>query len=356
MIRPDAPHRNRQRGAALLIVLLLVATLSFIALSITERTTLSAMRSINDRIRAESLWVAFGAENLALAALEQAYEATDGRMSLDDPWATQPLVAPIDEGEARLFFSDATACFNINSLAGEAGGPGLAIVSPAGTPLDEFALLVRNLGLSEFEGQALGEVIADWIDEDANRRPQGAEDGYYSTLPSPYRTANRRVAAVSEIRAMKDVTRDVYAALKPYLCAHPDERPSVINVNMLTERDAPVLAAVIETAEGRPTTVQRAVDIIAARPPGGYDEVSDFLEDAGLGPAMLAAAAGGAVALAEADGAGGGASSRFDVTSKYVRARVEIVYDTSLFEMTAEIALDDNGRGTVLSRRFGAEE
>ena len=352
MMRPFAPHKDRQRGAALLIVLLLVATLSFVALSITERTTLSAMRSINDRIRAESLWVAFGAENLALAALEQAYDATDGRMSLDDPWATQPLVAPIDDGEARLFFTDATACFNINSLAAEEGGAGVGLAVSAATPLNEFALLVRNLGLSEFEGQALGEVIADWTDEDANRRPQGAEDSYYSTLPSPYRTGNRKVAAVSEIRAMKDVTREIYAALKPYLCAHPDERPSVVNVNMLTERDAPLLAAIIEATEGRPTTVQRAVDIIAARPPGGYDEVSDFLQDAGLAP--VGAAAG---MLAGGDGSPGGTTSaRFDITSKYVRARAEIIYDTSLFEMTAEIALDDNGRGRVLSRRFGAEE
>ena len=70
---------NDQKGAALLIVLLMVATLSFIALAATERTTLAAARSLNERVRSESLWYAFGAETLALAALEEAHKAREGR-------------------------------------------------------------------------------------------------------------------------------------------------------------------------------------------------------------------------------------------------------------------------------------
>lgn len=350
---------KRQKGAALLIVLLMVATLSFIALAATERTTLAAARSLNERIRSESLWYAFGAETLALAALETAHDARDGRMSLDDPWASEPLTIPIDEGVAQLQFADDTACFNVNSLA--ASGDLAAISGPSASsgaqqgatqgglqggiegasPVDEFTALARNLGLSEFEAAAYAEVIADWIDSDTSRRPQGAEDSHYGGLPSPYRTGNAPLASLSELRAMKGVTREVYAALKPYLCVHPKDAPSKINVNMLRERDAPVLAAALESyAGGRTVSVQTASDIIAARPPGGYENSAAFFAE----PAVQAL---GAVVLPGA---------RFDVTSEYLRARVEIIYDTALFEMTAHIALDSAGQGAVLARRFGAEE
>ena len=332
--------RRRQKGAALLIVLLLVATLSFIALAATERTALSAARSVNERIRAESLWYAFGAEALALTAIEAAHEASDGKMSLDDPWATTPLNAPIEEGTALLYFADDTACFNVNSLAREINDDADSNDQPV-RPAEEFALLVRNLGFSEFEGETLAEVIGDWVDEDTRRRPQGAEDGFYGGLPSPYRTGNTPVAAVSELRAMKGVARETYAALKPYLCAHPDAEPSTINVNMLAADDAPLLAAALDAmSPERTVTVQAAADIIAARPPGGYSDTAAFLVESSVQSLGLERMTAG----------------RFDITSKYMRARAEIIYDSAVFEMTVQLALDTNGRGTVLMRRFGAEE
>jgi len=351
-------QRARERGAALLIVLLLVATLSFIALAATERTTLAAARSLNERVRAESVWYAFGAETLALAALEAAYDARDGRMSIDDEWANQPLDVPVDQGLARLRFIDDTACFNVNSLALEAaagaggedgddgGGSSFGRFGAGGpqapSPRTEFAALARNLGLSEFDGLAIAEVIADWIDADADRRPQGAEDAHYGGLPSPYRTGNAPVAALSELRAMKGVTREIYAVLKPHLCAHPGDAPSAINVNMLVESDAPALAAALERhAGGAPVPVQTASDIIAARPPGGYENAAAFLAEPGVQALGVNPAPVG---------------DRLAVTAADMRARVEIIYDTALFNMTAQIALSSAGQASVLARRFGAEE
>ena len=332
---PGKEERGKQRGAALLVVLLLVATLAFIALSITERTSLSASRSVNARVRHESLWLAFGAETLALVAVEAAWKSRNGVMSLDDPWISEPMNVPFESGGgARLFFRDATACFNVNSLVVDTSGSGaFGADSPT---VAEFSRLARNIGLSSIEGEQLAFVIADWVDADTSRLPQGAEDEYYSVLPSPYRTGNQGLGSVSELRAMKGMTRELYGALKPYLCAPPVANPSVINVNMLTLSHAPILAALL----GDEVTVAQAQEIIAARPPGGYAGASDFLES----PAMTAL---------ELDNTPG---DRFEVTSNYVRARAEIVYDTALFELTTDIAVTAQGNAAVLVRRFGAEE
>lgn len=322
---------RKQRGAALLIVLLLAATLSFVALASMEQTSLAAARSVNVQSRSEALWRAFATESLAAAAIESAYKANEGKISLDDPWASEPLEIPLEEGGARIVFTDASLCFNINSLRQAANNQGEQ--PPA---VDEFIRLAEHLGFSEFEAAALAEALADWVDDDGNRRPQGAEDEYYTTLPSPYRTANQPAVAVSEIRAVRGVTRTIYGTLKPYLCAGGNEELSSININMMSERHAPVLAAVL----GEDATLQTAKDIIAARPVGGYQDTAAFLANPQIAALELEA----------------GVTGRFKLTSNRLKARAEIVYDTAILEMTTDFAVDDTGATRVLARRIGAEE
>lgn len=319
-------RREKQKGAALLIVLLLAATLSFVALSAMELTTRAAARTGNVTSRGEALWRAFAVETLALSAIEEIASADSGIMSLDDPWASEPVELPFDDGGARVFLGDGTACFNINTLGAAASGTDTSEAQA------EFIRLAGHLGISEFDAAALGEAIGDWIDEDTNRRPQGSEDEYYTVLPSPYRTGNQPMASVSELRAVKGVTREFYGALKPYLCAMERDAASVINVNMMSERHAPVLAAAL----GGAVTLQAASDLIAARPPGGWLSVDAFFETPPIGDLDLQNQA------------------HFAVTSRFLIARAEIVYDTALLEMTSLIETGDRTR--VLARRLGAEE
>ncbi len=328
--------KQAERGAALLIVLLLAATLSFVALASMERTSRAAARAINVQARGEALWRAFAAEALAQSAIEAAYAAADGRMSLDDPWAAQPLDIPFEEGGARLTFADATACFNINSLAGGALSDAAAGEDGAGAAASaEFVRLAVLLGLGEFDATSLAEALGDWVDEDAARRPQGVEDGYYTALPSPYRTGNQPMASASEMRAARGFTREIYAQLKPFMCA-AGPTPSVINVNMLSERHAPLLAAVL----GDEVTIREAADIIGARPVGGYRNVEEFLAESLVQSARPAA----------------GVEGRFAVTSRRLRARAEIVYNRAVLEMTTDIAIGEDGETRLIARRIGAEE
>ncbi len=325
-------RREEQKGAALLIVLLLAATLSFIALASMEKTSLAAARSSNVQARSEAIWRAIATEAIAMSAIKNVYETANGKISLDDAWATAPLNIPLEDGAARIFFADASLCFNVNSLGAVVSNGGSSETNSAH---GEFVRLAVLLGLSEVEAQTIADALADWIDEDTSRRPQGAEDEYYTVLPSPYRTGNQPMAAVSEVRAVKGVTRDIYALLKPNLCAG-DESPSVVNVNMLAERHAPVLAAML----GETVTIQTARDIIAERPVGGYDDPAAFLA------APQVKVISGASAAAD----------RFKVTSNQLVARAEIVYDTAVLEMTTRLAVSENGDTRVIARRIGAEE
>lgn len=319
--------RHRQRGAALLIVLLLAATLSFVALSAMQRTALAAARAGNVSARGEALWGALAVETLAAAAATQFASQENRKMSLDDPWATAPVELPLENGAARVFFADATACFNVNSLAVEYGDQaGENIVA-------EFVRLANSLGVPDADASMIADTIGDWIDADTNRRLQGGEDEHYTTLPSPYRTGNQPMASITELRAVKGVSREIYGTLKPYLCALKNAEPAPVNINMLAERHAPLLAAMM----GPEVSVQTAAEVIAARPPGGYASVEEFWRAPLVDPLNL------------------DESARYQITSRYLIARAEIVYDTALLEMTSLIEVSEQG-SQVLGRRIGAEE
>ncbi len=48
--------------------------------------------------------------------------------------------------------------------------------------------------------------ILDWLDEDDDPRPYGAELDYYSTLPTPYEPTNGPITSVEELLLVKGVT------------------------------------------------------------------------------------------------------------------------------------------------------
>lgn len=50
------------------------------------------------------------------------------------------------------------------------------------------------------------DCILDWLDEDDEPRPFGAEVEYYSTLPTPYEPANGPITSVEELLLIKGVT------------------------------------------------------------------------------------------------------------------------------------------------------
>ncbi|MGF1543576.1 MAG: type II secretion system minor pseudopilin GspK [Parvularculaceae bacterium] len=315
-----------QRGSALIISLLMVATFAFIAVAITERTALAIRRASITAARAELQWRAVSAEALAADAIRQAVEALDGetaRLTPEIPLFASPIVAPLPGGAAELRFRDATRCFNVNALVriqpeddpgqnpgqnsnqtGDASdgddeddendgdgenddrSPGFGDDDDedAGTPeLDEGAVreraaLAAAIGLGTADGERLAGVIADWIDGDDFAGFGGAEDSLYTTLPTPFRTGAAPLASVSELRAMDGVNRDLYLAFLPHLCALPERAPTRINVNFLEPRDAPILAALSEGA----LSAQEAERIIADRPPGGWESVEAFWEQGAL--------------------------------------------------------------------------
>lgn len=327
MIRRNLIDPEGQSGAALIIVLLLVATMSFIALAISENTVLSARRSHNARSRGEVLWLGFGAENLARAAIRSALENTQTGMTADSPLFAAPREFPIEGGDLVMSFADRTRCFNINSLVAADNDGQSALNKPAAEELQKLMDAFRAPG-----GEAMIAAIVDWIDADSLQQPRGAEDDHYASLPTPYRTGAAPLADISELRAIAGVDRERYRLLASRLCAYPDNAPTHINVNMLGESDAPLLSALT----GGQLSVDEAADVIRNRPPGGYPNADSFWQAKAFEGKQISDAM----------------RERVKLTSQFIEAYAVINYGGTTANLSMLFEASENGSPRLIVRRL----
>ncbi|NNU17106.1 type II secretion system minor pseudopilin GspK [Parvularcula sp. ZS-1/3] len=262
-------RREKQKGVALLTVLLLVATIAVLAVAMTEIMTRSLGRAAAGEARDQGFWALAGLEAAAIGYLEEQGEAIDQPVS---PLFQQPVVLPFEGGTATISFSERSNCFNVNDLVARSEDEGGYVTDQAAG--GRFADLVEAVGGSRNAGQQLAARIADFIDADDDPNASSQDDYDYRRREVPYRTASTLLASVSELRAISGFSRDVYRPLAGYLCALPTDEVQMLNVNTLTPEDAPLLKA----AAGDALTMSGAMQIIAQRSPAGYDDVSAFLE------------------------------------------------------------------------------
>ncbi|MCB2114538.1 MAG: type II secretion system minor pseudopilin GspK [Parvularculaceae bacterium] len=322
--------RKDQSGAALIVVLLLVATLAFILLSISEQVKASVERSAADRARAELMWRAAAGREVVRRMLEKVFqENPPSAMIANAGLFAQEFDLPYQYGAASVRFRDATRCFNLNALtiadSGGGGGSGASV-----SEMDRLARLATALGLGDSEAQKFASVVGDFIDKDSTENIGGAEDGFYTALPIPFRTAGGPIASVTELRAMDGVTRGLYRRLKPSLCAIDAAEHPTVNVNMLNAHDAPLIYAM--TNGGWDLSAIRSQ--IENRPPGGWSAVNDFwapyTSDGGAPPANSGS-----------------------LTTSRIEAIIRLEVNGRTMEEKLLFSIDNSGKPELVAHTFG---
>ena len=261
---------KRERGAALLAILLLVAIMGAIAAAAFEKLRLSTALSMNGAGLDQARAYAVGIESLLALRVDDLVAESPGATTLAGGWnrALRRIDLP-GEGLAMGAISDGGNCFNLNSLA-EGEDPAALAARPLG--IGQFIGLMNALGVADAAAGRIAEAAADWVDSDAVPQPRGAEDAVYAALSPPYRPGNTLFAEVSELRAVAGMTPEIYRSLRPHLCALPTTELSPLNVNTLLPDQAPLLAML---APGR-IGLDAARAAIAQRPPAGWRRVGDF--------------------------------------------------------------------------------
>ena len=220
---------RRQRGVALITVLLVVAIVTVVSAAMVARQQLS-IRASSNQLQARQAWhYALGGEALAQAILARDLRTgatgepgANGEAAAVDhllePWA-QPLPAfEIDQGEILVRIEDLAGRFNLNDL--------LRDQQPNTAAVEQFRRLLLRLQISA----PYAERLVDWLDPDQQPSGEfGAEDNAYLALDPPYRNAGRRLHDLSELRLLLDMREEDFRRLAPYVAALPPNVP--LNVN-----------------------------------------------------------------------------------------------------------------------------
>jgi general secretion pathway protein K len=254
--------RTRSRGVALLVVVALTAAVAILVAGLQFRGALQIRRTTNLMLAEQARAYHRGAEDWAGAMLQREGR-DDAGDDLTEPWNQQGLVLPIEGGRLVGSLRDLQGRFNLNDLLTDDG------------QLDEAAhARFRRLlaALEVEEPERIAGAVVDWLDADQEPRfPFGAEDQTYLRLVPAYRSADRALLWVGELRTVDGVTAESYAKLAPNLAALP--RGGALNVNT-----APlaVLQSLAEGAVGDPLA-----GVLARQRSAPFTDAGDFVREFG---------------------------------------------------------------------------
>lgn len=220
--------RKRQDGIALLTAMFVVALATIAAVAMFESGNIAVRRASNLVETETAWWYAEGVESWVKGILKQ--DARNNQIdSFNDTWAQPIDFLPIDNGSLRGHIDDLQGRFNLNNLA---------VQNPEQLKiyLTQFQRLL--LSLPNFDAEKyvnVGSAIRDWVDADSERFDvNGAEDNEYESQSPAYRAANRPILSTSELLQIRGVTKELYAALGPYVTVLP-MIGTKININTAPE-------------------------------------------------------------------------------------------------------------------------
>lgn len=298
----------RQRGVALILVLVIVAMAAVLATAHLTRQQQAISRAAYQLFTDQGYFYALAAEEWAMVVLERDFKENPVD-SLDEGWAFELPFINVEGGVLSGRLVDAQARWNVNNL--------LADGKVDNVERARFQAMLDSLRLPG----GLVEAAIDWLDADQDASGySGAEDDYYTRQQPAYLTANTALRSPSEMRLWRGMTDETYTSLEPLVAALP--AGTTLNVNTATVE---VLRAI-----GIPDGV--ADGIVSGRSSDAYQSVADFLTRSGLG------------------------SGDFDprglgVGSEYFVLESAVIIGETAYAQASLIHRGENGRCRVVERR-----
>lgn len=224
--------KHSARGAALILAMLVAALAATVAVALAaaQQRWFADVGNRRDQVQAQSL---------ALAGVQWARQilqddARAGTLDfIGEPWSYPLPATPIANGSIEGRIEDAQARLNLNNLVQD---------GPAGeVERMRFVQLFAQKGIPG----TMTDALADWIDEDSQRRPNGAEDGEYQQMAPTALAANGPLVRSAEIALVRGGNARMWAALAGDVAALPTG--TALNINTA---NADVVAAAIPALAG----------------------------------------------------------------------------------------------------------
>jgi general secretion pathway protein K len=309
-----------QQGVALIMVLLAMALVVILATGMTHQQSLRVFKAGHYLAQQQGLSVALGAEAFAHQILMTDYEEDKESGapidSLDEFWAANSVVLPLDDGGvAEIQLDDLGGRLNLNDLIGADNEP---------EPVSRGRLdqLLQNLQITDLKT----DVFIDWVDaNDQTISAYGAEDGQYLLAQPGYRAGNQKFASVTELRLLEGMTEEDYQALRPFVAALP---VSGLGINVNTAS-----AEVLQTLHPDLSATQVNA-VIELRKEKRFENIKDFL------------------ALPQFSGLGLRPEG-LTLQTRFFEVVARITYDKRVVHMVSTVYRDPEGKVSTLHRDTG---
>jgi general secretion pathway protein K len=203
--------RKKNRGMAVIIVLVVVTLLTIFAGLFAYSMKIETRLALNSNNDEQMLWLGRGGVELARYVV-----ATEGNQpfdSLNQIWAGGPGFGsetnsalmglqldhyPIGDNYVSVKIVDLERKINVNSANGEL-----------------LRQVLTAMGADAGDISTVADSIQDWIDADDATRPAGAESDWYQGLNPPYYAKNAPMDDISELLYVKGVTAEMFNGGSP---------------------------------------------------------------------------------------------------------------------------------------------
>ncbi|MGY5393818.1 type II secretion system minor pseudopilin GspK [Acinetobacter sp. NigerLNRRAM0016] len=235
---------KKQKGIALITILVMVALATILAATIAQRQKFTAENTAYLMRQNQSLWYAKSAETFFSELLVEDAENAGDVDYLQENWAKPMPAFPVEDGYVTGQLYDESGKFNLNSLVDDSGQ--VNVVAK-----EWFERLLTNVGLNA----QLSEAVIDWQDADNETiGPMGAEDSYYRGLRNAYLPANSKFHAVEELKMVRGFDGEKYLQIAPYVSAiavqdakvNINTAPAIVLASLAESLDFKTVEAVLE--------------------------------------------------------------------------------------------------------------
>ena len=185
-------HNNRQHGAALILVIWVIALMTVLLGSF-------ALIARTENLESRHLFDGTTARYAAQAGLERAvYELANPDITKRWVGDGRPYDFTFDNAKVQVELTDESGKIDINT-AGD----------------DVLPALFESVGVDQNRAVALSDAIQDWRDPDDIPRPHGAEINEYKAAGLAYGPRNGPFQTVSEVQQVLGMNYDLYTKIEP---------------------------------------------------------------------------------------------------------------------------------------------
>ena len=259
----------KDKGVVLISILLIVLLLSSVAVIFGNKYLLSLKRAQFIEFQSISLNSFRNIESLSYKVISNELRFNSNKLSKNNPILKNSFNFDSDKSEVIGKITDASNCFNINSI----------VISNDGNYFENtkttkaFKELMTSLDIEENVIDEMIDQIIDWIDKDSNPRANGLEDYFYSgPLHSPREYSGMRLlVSIDELKTIPSIKEINWNLIKDNFCAIPITSNLSFNINTLSKQHNYLLNSMYPNID-----LKDANYIIDNIPDEGFDNVDNL--------------------------------------------------------------------------------